>query len=96
MVVYEPRIDVMTKDAQVLARWMKRRKISVRELAFKVSTRRQPWSHGTIGEIRAGNKRTVNTDLADRIAEVLDVPWDDLFMERSSTVYRETARKVSA
>lgn len=96
MVTHEQRVDVITKDRDVLARWMKRRHMTVRELAFRVSTHKRQWSHGTIGEIRSGKKRTVNHDLSDRLAEVLDVPWDELFVERASIVYRERARKVPA
>lgn len=96
MVVQERKTEVRTKDPEVLARWMKRRKVSVRDLAFEVSTRKRSWSHGTIGNIRSGAQRSVNEDLSVRIANALDVPWEELFMERSSTVYREVQRMEPA
>lgn len=93
MVVIEKRV-VRTKDPEALARWMRRRRVSVRELAFRVSTRKRTWSRGTIGNIRSGTQRYVDSDLADRIAEYLDVPWEEIFMERPSNVQREVARSA--
>ena len=94
MIVTETRHDVYTKDRDALARWMRRRRVSVRELAFRVSTRKRTWSRGTIGNIRSGHQRYVDSDLADLIAEYLDVPWEEIFTDRSSTVQREVGRSA--
>lgn len=96
MVIHERKTEVRTKDPEALARWMRRRKMTVRDLAFKVSNRQRSWSRSTIGNIRSGAQRTVNEDLSIKIADILDVPWEELFTERSSTVYREVQRTERA
>lgn len=84
MVVHEGRLDVRTLGPTVLRDWMKLRGMSVRELAFRVGC-----SHGTIGDLRSGRRRSVSPDHARKIAKALDVPESQLFSARISTVYRE-------
>lgn len=80
----EQTVRVYTKGTDVLATWMDFRDMTVRELAIRAKC-----SHGTIGELRAGRRRTTTAKRAHLIAKALQVPVDQLFAMRPSTVQRE-------
>lgn len=85
----EETVRVYTKGADVLATWMEFRAMTVRELAIRAKC-----SHGTIGELRAGRRRTVTAKRANLIAKALDVPVDQLFTMRASNVRRDVIQLV--
>lgn len=87
MVVIEPKVEVRLKAP--LASFMKSRRMSVRDLAYKVSDRKASWSPSTIGHLRKYTDRSVDPELAARICESLDLPFSVLFVERISNVARE-------
>lgn len=91
MVTHESRLFVQTLGRDVLKDWMKLRGITVRELAFRTGA-----SRSTIGDLRAGTRRSVSPDNARKIAKALDVPESQLFSAKVSTVYREIARQEKA
>lgn len=79
-----------------LADYMEARDLTVRALQYKVSDNKFRVSHGTIGHLRNHTDRSVNKELAKRIAKALGVPYSILFVERSSNVQREVAPKGRA
>lgn len=71
------------KDGPALRRWRKRRHLSQRDLAFLARC-----SQNTISLLERGTMKTLSEDLALSIARRLDVPWEDLFEPRGSSVAR--------
>lgn len=90
MVTVEPQVYRYLKAP--LAEYMDARGITVRELQYKVSDHKFRVSHGTIGHLRKNTDRAVNKELAKRISKALGVPYNILFVERTSNVHREVAR----
>lgn len=62
-------------SAQALKQYMEYRGYSVRSLAAKVGV-----SHGTIGWLTSGQRKTTKGDTAKRIAKALDCPVNALFV----------------
>ncbi len=90
MVTVEPQVYRYLKAP--LAEYMEPRGITVRELQYKVSDHKYRVSHGTIGYLRLNTDRAVKKELAKRISKALGVPYNILFIERTSNVHREVAR----
>lgn len=78
-------------SAEMLHATMKRRDFSMARLA-----RYAGCSKSMIGHLTTGHKKTCSPELAERIAEALDVPLELLFVPQSSTVGREIIAKASA
>lgn len=78
------RMDVHLRDASLLASRMKYKDWTVRGLAQAVGV-----SKTTIGDLRSGERSYCQPDLAKRIAKVLDLAPEELFLTRISNVSRE-------
>lgn len=88
----ERRFDVRLISADALARYMKYRDLSVRELALKVGC-----SRATVGHLRSGHRDYVRPEWAKRMEDALEAPRGSLFVAEVSSVTRETrAVAVSA
>lgn len=85
MTQIERRFDVRLISADALARYMKYRDLSVRDLAVKVGC-----SRATIGHLRSGHRDYVRPEWAKRIEDALEAPRDSLFVAEISSVTRET------
>lgn len=94
MVTVEPKVEVRLRAP--LAEFMKGRRLTVRALQHKVSDHRRQWSKSTIGHLRKHTDRSVDPELADRLADALGVPYSFLFVERISNVHREVGRQEVA
>jgi len=70
-----------------LAQAMEYRKLSVRSLAKMVGVK-----HATIGHLRTGYRRNCKTDVANRIAEAVQMPLDFLFVVKPSNVSQDGRR----
>lgn len=81
--VIEGRFEVQLISADALAQFMKFRGHTLRSLADKAGC-----SHGTIGNMRNGTRRTCNPDTARKIAKALDTPVEALFVAKVSHVSR--------
>jgi transcriptional regulator with XRE-family HTH domain len=79
-------------DRKKLAKLMVIQDVSHRELA-----RAAGWkSHSYLGRLLRGEVNTLDLEPAIRIAMYLGVGTDDLFMSRSSSVTRKTAKGLVA
>lgn len=94
MVTIEPKVEVRLRAP--LGPFMTSRDLTVRGLQHKVSDHRFQVSHGTIGHLRKHADRSVDPELAKRLAKALDIPYSVLFVERISNVQREVARPGAA
>ena len=99
MLVTERRFDVQVIDAQSLAAYMEQREYTVRTLADAVERelrRRRVAnprvSHSVIGHLRNPNsgRRYCRPEVAKAIEKILNAPPGSLFVERLSSVQRET------
>lgn len=71
---------MVLKDRVQLAWLMKKRGATYRDVAKAAQWR----SHGHVGHLISGRKRTVTPAAAIRISELLGVPVEDLFLPRAS------------
>lgn len=90
MVTHEPQVYRYLKAP--LAEYMEARDITVRDLQYKVSDHKYRVSRGTIGHLRNNTDRAINLELAKRLVKALGVPYNILFIEKTSNVHREGAR----
>lgn len=67
------------KDPDQLKRWRNRRRLNQRDLAYLSKC-----SQTTIYLLETGRMTTLSSELARRIADRLDVPWEDLFEDKQS------------
>lgn len=79
-------------DPRRIRKLMAIKDISTRTLATKVGYR----SHAYLGRILRGDIKTVTPDKAVRIAAVLEVGVDDLFLARVSSVDEQIDQRRSA
>lgn len=80
------------KDAELLRRLMESKRMTARQLS-----RQMGWSsHSYMNRILGGSVRTVTPDAAVKIAYLLQVPVDLIFVARVSGETRQTGRLKSA
>lgn len=89
MRVIERRLDVKLISPQVLRQYMEHRGYSLKGLADAVTLRGKKTSKATIGHLASGHVKTTHRKRALLIAEVLDVPYNVLFVEEVSIVQRD-------
>ncbi|MCM6774930.1 helix-turn-helix domain-containing protein [Nocardia sp. CDC159] len=80
---------MQVRDPAVLRRWRKQRRYTQRELGMLVKR-----SHTTIHALETGKLRTLSEDLAISLASRLEVPWEDLFVERGAFGVSELSTAV--
>lgn len=79
-------------DRKKLAKLMAIQDVSQREVAAAAGWK----SHSYLGRLLRGEVDTLDIDAAVRIAHFLGVGTDDLFMARSSSDSRQTAKRKAA
>lgn len=90
MQIIEWRLDVIVNQ-NLLNKYMKHRSETCRSLAMKVGC-----SHSRIGHYKTGKRKHCDSATAQKIAAILDMPVDPLFLAEPSRVSREVKIKVSA
>jgi len=78
------RLDVRLISHLALAQYMEHRDYSVRSLADRTGLHRS-----TIGHLRSGFRRNINSRDAKKIAKALDCPVNALFVASVSHVSRD-------
>lgn len=74
----EWNLEVELRSSSLLAQYMAWRRLTVRKLAALVGV-----SKSTIGHLRSGKRSYCDPLVANRIADVLDVPVDVLFFNQT-------------
>lgn len=80
------------RDHKKLARLLVIQEISHRQLADALGWK----SHSYVGRILRGKVRTVDPDVALRIAKLLKTPVDDLFVIRVSSEHGQNGQDAAA
>lgn len=82
---------MLIKDPDLFRRLMESKRISARQLA-----QRMGWaSHSYVNRLRTGTVNSVTPDAAVKIAYLLEVPVDLIFVPRVSGETRRTVRRAS-
>ncbi|HWC20838.1 MAG TPA: hypothetical protein VG502_00935 [Flexivirga sp.] len=98
MITTEVRLDVKCISHQALATYMKHRGWAVRPLAAAVERELQKkdknatFSYQSLGHLRSGKRDTCPPAVGKTIERLLDAPQGSLFIDKLSTVQRETGR----
>ena len=83
---------MLVKDADLIRRLMESKKVSARQIS-----RDMGWtSHSYLNRILAGKVRSVSPDAAVKLAYLLQVPVDLIFVPRVSGETRQNERRISA
>lgn len=94
------RLDIKLSNAELFAQIMKANGYTVRTLAESVQhvlirkKSKARISKSTIGNLRSGNRNTVNHDVALAIAELFKLPANALFTPKISTITRDVPNKA--
>lgn len=83
---------MQVKDADLLKRLMATKGLTAREVSRAMGWR----SHSYMNRVLAGDVRTVKPDAAVKLAYLLQIPVDLIFMPRVSGDSRQTERQKSA
>lgn len=81
------RLDVQLISHQALAQFMNHKEFTVRSLAARTGINRS-----TIGHLRSGARKNVDSEDARKIAKALDIPVDSFFTAKVSHVSRDLRR----
>lgn len=83
---------MLVKDADLLRRLLESKNLSARQVS-----RSMGWtSHSYLNRILAGKVRSVSPDAAVKIAYLLQVPLDLIFVPRVSGETRRSERRIPA
>lgn len=83
---------MLVNDADLLRRLLKTKKKTARQLSRQMGWR----SHSYLNRILSGEVRTVTPDVAVKIAYLLEVPVDLIFVPRVSGDARQSDGRISA
>lgn len=83
---------MQVKDADLLRRLMETKGLSARQVSQAMGWR----SHSYLNRVLAGEVRTVKPDAAVKLAYLLQIPVDLIFVPRVSGDSRQTDRRKSA